>query len=175
MHIRLKPKNSKGSCQTETNRRKQKIYKLEELKVIIESEKLKGKKIALANGGFDIIHIGHIRYLKEAKQISDILVVALNSDSSLKTLKGSHRAKINEKGRAKIISSFYFVDYVTIFNELRVDNILLALKPDLHCKGSDYSEKTVPERNIIKSYGGKIAIVGGRKIRSTSDIIKQVK
>jgi len=149
-----------------------KILKLESLKDVIEEEKKQGKKISLANGGFDIIHIGHIRYLKAAKKIGDILVVAINSDESLKTLKGDHRAKIDENGRAKIISSFEFVDYVTIFNELRVDNVLLAIKPDFHCKGSDYTIDTVPEKDIVKSYGGEIAIVGGSKIRSTSDIIK---
>lgn len=152
---------------------KDKTVDLKSLKKIIKSEKKRGKVISLANGGFDIIHIGHIRYLKAAKEIADILIVAINSDRSLRELKGAHRAKINEKGRAKIISSFAFVDYVVIFDELRVDRVLLALEPDFQCKGSDYSEESVPEKDIVRSYGGKVAIVGGGKIRSTSDIIKK--
>jgi len=152
-----------------------KFYPLHKLKTKIEEEKRNNRTIALANGGFDLIHIGHIRYLKEAKNIADILVVALNSDRSLKSLKGSKRAIINEEGRITIISSFECVDYVTIFDEKSVDNVLLTLKPDFHCKGSDYSVDTVPEKETVYSYGGKIAIVGGEKIKSTSDIISYIK
>ncbi|MEN8153458.1 MAG: adenylyltransferase/cytidyltransferase family protein [Acidobacteriota bacterium] len=152
-----------------------KYYEPGKLKTLLDNEKKKGKKIALANGGFDLIHIGHIRYLKAAKKIADILVVALNSDRSLKKLKGEKRAVIDEKGRVKIISALDFVDFVTVFDQLRVDDVLLTLKPDFHCKGSDYTPETVPERETVLSYGGKIKIVGGRKIRSTSDIIKNVK
>ncbi len=151
------------------------LLKLEDLSKIIEMEKKSGKKIALANGGFDLLHIGHIRYLKEAKKLADILVVAINSDKSLRALKGDHRAQIDEIGRARIIGSLEFVDYVTIFKEERVKKVLLTLKPDFHCKGSDYTTETVPERDVVRSYGGKIAIVGGRKIKSTSDIIEIIK
>ncbi len=149
----------------------QKIYELDQLIEVIEKEREKGKKIALANGGFDIVHIGHIRYLKASKEIADLLIVALNSDRSLRELKGGHRAAIDENGRAKIISSFDFVDYVTVFDQRKVDKVILALKPDYHCKGTDYTPDTVPEKDVVRSYGGEIAIVGGRKIRSTSDII----
>jgi len=151
------------------------FLKLEDLSKIIEREKKKGKKIALANGGFDLLHIGHIRYLKAAKEITDILVVAINSDKSLRALKGDHRAQIDEIGRARIIGSLEFVDYVTIFKEENVEKVLLTLKPDFHCKGSDYTPETVPERDVVRSYGGQIIIVGGRKIKSTSDIIKVVR
>lgn len=151
-----------------------KFHELKELKTILEQERQNGKTIALANGGFDLVHIGHIRYLQGAGQEADILVVALNSDKSLKALKGEHRAILEERDRVRIIASFECVDYVTLFNELTVDNILLTLKPDVHCKGSDYTPETVPERETVKSYGGRIAIVGGDKIRNTSDIIKKL-
>jgi rfaE bifunctional protein nucleotidyltransferase chain/domain len=101
-------------------------------------------------------------------------VAALNSDSSLKKLKGDKRAIIDEKGRVRIISSLECVDYVIVFDELTVDRVLLTLKPDFHCKGSDYTADSVPERETVKSYGGEIAIVGGEKIRSTSKILKQI-
>lgn len=152
-----------------------KFLNLNELKLKVIEEREKERKIALANGGFDLIHIGHIRYLKEAKSISDILIVALNSDRSLKKLKGENRAIINEKGRIKILSSFEFVDYVTLFDEDTVNKVLLVLKPDFHCKGSDYSTDTVPERETVKAYGGKIVIVGGDKVRSTSEILKKIR
>lgn len=151
-----------------------KFFPLDELKLQIEKEKLKNKTIALANGGFDLIHIGHVRYLKGAKQTADILVVALNSDESLKRLKGNLRAVLDEATRVRIISAFQCVDYVTVFNESTVDRVLLTLKPNFHCKGSDYTVDTVPERETVKSYGGKIAIVGGDKIRSTSLIINHI-
>lgn len=130
--------------------------------------------IALANGGFDLLHVGHIRYLEASKKMADILVVALNSDHSLQSLKGSNRPIIDEKGRIKMIAAFSCVDYVTLFDQNRVDQVLLTLKPDFHCKGSDYTEETVPERETVRSYHGRIAIVGGAKVRSTSEIIHQI-
>ena len=102
-------------------------------------------------------------------------MVALNSDKSLKKLKGDKRAILDENARVRIIASFECVDYVTIFHETTVDNVLLTLKPDVHCKGSDYTVDTVPERETVKSYGGKVAIVGGDKIRSTSHIIEDIR
>jgi rfaE bifunctional protein nucleotidyltransferase chain/domain len=152
-----------------------KLLGLDELTEVLNKERKKNKTIALANGGFDIIHIGHIRYLKSAKNQADILVVALNSDTSLKQLKGENRAILKEIDRARIIASFEFVDYVTIFNEITVENVLLSLKPNWHCKGSDYTVDTVPEKEVVQSYGGKISIVGGEKIKSTTEIIKVIK
>lgn len=151
-----------------------KFFEIKTLKKKIIDERKNHKTIAFANGGFDLIHIGHIRYLKAAKKKADILIVALNSDKSLKNLKGKNRAIINEKGRIKIVSSFECVDYVTLFNDKTVDKILLMLKPDFHCKGSDYTKDTVPEKETVKSYKGKIAIVGGEKIHSTSEILKKI-
>jgi len=151
-----------------------KLYSLSQLKKIIQEHKKKGQKVVLANGCFDLIHLGHIRYLKESKKKGDILVVALNSDSSVRVLKGKGRPILNQKERAEIISSFSFIDYITFFKENNVEKVLLALKPDIHAKGSDYSEETVPEKETVKGYGGSITITGGPKIRSTSQLIKEI-
>jgi len=130
--------------------------------------------VVLANGCFDLIHIGHIRYLKESKKKGDVLVVALNSDSSVRKLKGKGRPILNENERAEIISSFSFVDYITFFIEEKVDKVLLSLKPHVHAKGSDYTEETVPEKETVQDYGGKIAITGGPKVKSTSKLIEEI-
>lgn len=151
-----------------------KLISLEELKKITQSLKEKGEKIVLANGCFDIIHAGHVRYLRDAKSRGDILIVALNSDKSVRSLKGEGRPLMNEIDRAEILSSFEFVDYIVIFDERDVGKILLELKPHIHAKGSDYTEETVPERETVLSYGGKIAICGGKKIRSSSKIIDEI-
>ncbi len=143
-----------------------KIYTLDELSKIIESHKRDGKRIVLANGCFDLIHAGHIRYLKESKKEGDVLVVALNSDSSVSQLKGKGRPILKEQERAMIISSFYFVDYVTFFEETKVDGVLLTLKPHVHAKGSDYSADTVPERETVKKIWG-----GDRHHRRAEDQI----
>jgi rfaE bifunctional protein nucleotidyltransferase chain/domain len=152
-----------------------KYFPLPQLAERIAREKEMGKTIVLANGGFDLIHVGHIRYLQQAKAMGDILVVALNSDSSLKKLKGDGRALIDEAGRVLIISALACVDYVTLFAEGTVGRVLLALTPHFHCKGSDYTLASIPERDIVQSYGGRMAIVGGDKIRSTSLLIKKIK
>lgn len=128
----------------------------------------------LTNGCFDLIHIGHIRYLKESKEKGDILVVALNSDSSVRKLKGKGRPILNENDRVKILSSFSFVDYITVFPEENVSQVLLTLKSHVHAKGSDYTEETVPEKATVRSYGGKIAITGGPKVKSTSELIDEI-
>jgi len=152
-----------------------KFYCLPELAARTRAEKKLGKTIVLANGGFDLIHVGHIRYLQQAKAKGDVLVVALNSDRSLKNLKGAARALIDERGRIAIISALACVDYVTVFDEARVDRVLLAITPDFHCKGSDYTLESIPERDIVLGYGGALAIVGGEKVRSTSVIISKIK
>jgi len=151
-----------------------KRHTLDHLNEIIRREKRNGKRIVLANGCFDLIHVGHIRYLKEAKAQGDILVVALNSDSSVHKLKGKARPILNEKERVEILSAFYFVDYVTVFEEATVENILRTLKPHVHAKGSDYTEETVPERETVLSYGGEIAITGGPKVKNTTEISRKI-
>lgn len=151
-----------------------KLHTLDQLEKILQVKRQEGKRIVLANGGFDLIHVGHIRYLKEAKKEGDILLVALNSDSSVRKLKGPGRPILAEDERSEIISSFYFVDYVIIFNEDTVNNILRTLKPDVHAKGSDYTKETVPERSTVLEYGGEIAITGGPKVRSASDLFRSI-
>lgn len=141
---------------------------------IIQGHKKRGERIVLTNGCFDLIHVGHVRYLKEAKDKGDILIVALNSDSSVRKLKGKGRPLLNQEERVEIISSFSFVDYIILFEEPNVVKILLAIEPDIHAKGSDYTTETVPEKDTVKGYGGKIAITGGPKVRSTSRLLEEI-
>lgn len=153
---------------------RKKFFRLPQLAAKIAREKKLGKSIVLANGGFDLIHVGHIRYLQQAKAKGDILVVALNSDASLKGLKGAGRALIDERGRVRIISALACVDYVTLFSEKTVERVLLAITPHFQCKGSDYTIDSIPERDIVRAYGGELAIVGGGKVRSTSLVIEKI-
>jgi rfaE bifunctional protein nucleotidyltransferase chain/domain len=146
-----------------------------ELKRIIEEERKKGKKVVFGNGCFDILHVGHIRYLKGAKELGDILVVGLNDDTSVLTL-GKRAAVITPLDeRAEIVASIDCVDFVTSFSEPTVEGLLLDLKPDIHAKGTDYTPETVPERKIVQSYGGEVAIVGDPKDHSTTAIIERLK
>ncbi len=152
-----------------------KIKSLNSLKNTVKAFKEEGKKIVLANGGFDLLHYGHIVYLKEAKEQGDVLIVAVNSNSSIKKLKGEDRPIVDEKGRAYLIASLSFVDYVIIFNENTVKNILLKLKPDYHVKGPDYTIKTIAESEFSSKLGIETKIVGEGKNHSTTDIIKKVR
>ena len=151
-----------------------KYFSLPALIPIIQREKSREKSIVLANGCFDLIHVGHVRYLKGAKERGDVLVVALNSDASVGRLKGPGRPILGQEERLEIIAAFWFVDYVTIFEEDKVDRVLLELKPHVHVKGSDYTEETVPEKDTVKAYGGRVAIAGGPKVRNTSDLIREI-
>ncbi len=119
-----------------------------------------------------MIHVGHIRYLRGARECGDILVVALNSDSSVRLLKGPRRPLLTQEDRSLVLSALDMVDYITVFAENTAHRVLLTLKPHIHAKGSDYSVDTVPERETVKSYGGQTVIVGGDKVRSTSEIIQ---
>ena len=151
-----------------------KLKSLSRLSRIVREEKRKGRKVVLANGCFDLIHAGHVRYLRHCQSAGDILIVALNSDASTRRLKGPGRPLLPQDERAEILCAFEFVDYVTIFAEDNVENILRTLKPDVHAKGSDYSVDTVPERAVVRAYGGEIFIAGGPKIRSTSEVIRNL-
>lgn len=151
-----------------------KIIKRELLKENLSKEKRGFKTLVLTNGCFDILHIGHIRYLKSAKECGEILLVAINSDNSERKLKGEERPVIGEMERAMIVASLYFVDYVTIFEEDSVHYIIRELKPEIHCKGGDYSEENVPEREEVIKNGGVVKIVGGEKLRSTSELIHKI-
>lgn len=135
----------------------------------------RGLTVVLANGCFDVLHAGHVRYLEAAKAIGDILVVGINSDEQVARLKGVGRPLLPESERAEIVAALSAVDLVTIFNEPTVEELLLAIKPDIHAKGTDYTEDTVPERDVVRSFGGRTAIVGDPKDHSTSDLIRRVK
>ena len=147
-----------------------KIYKRTDIKQKVEALKNNGKKIVFANGCFDVLHVGHIRYLKSAKKFGDILLVAINSDESVHKLKGEGRPMQNENERAEIIAALECVDFVTIFVEDTADDILLELKPDFQAKGTDYTEKNVPERETVLSFGGKIVIAGDPKNHSSTEL-----
>ena len=140
----------------------------------LETEKSGGARIVLANGCFDILHAGHVRYLEGARALGDLLVVGINSDEQVARLKGPGRPVLPERERAELIASLQAVDLVTIFPEATVTELLLAIKPHVHAKGTDYTEETVPERDVVRSYGGRVAIVGDPKDHSTSEILKKV-
>ncbi|MBA3515806.1 MAG: adenylyltransferase/cytidyltransferase family protein [Pyrinomonadaceae bacterium] len=140
----------------------------------VTKEKEKGWTIVLANGCFDVLHVGHIRYLQGAKAHGDLLVVGINSDRQVAVLKGPGRPIMADTERAELVASIAAVDLVTIFDEPTVENLLLALRPDIHAKGTDYTEETVPERDVVRFYGGRVAIVGDQKNHSTSEILDKM-
>jgi D-glycero-beta-D-manno-heptose 1-phosphate adenylyltransferase len=151
------------------------IRSIEALKGIIEGERSKGKKIIFGNGCFDLLHVGHIRYLKAAKALGDILVVGVNDDESLVSL-GKRQSVITPlEERIEILAALESIDYIIAFKESTVETLLKVLKPHVHAKGTDYTVETVPEREIVRAYGGEVAIVGDEKSHSTRDIIKQVR
>lgn len=154
--------------------RPKKLRTLAGLARIAAAERHRGRRIVLANGCFDLIHVGHVRYLRGAAAMGDVLVVALNSDASVRALKGPGRPFMPQGERAEILSALECVDYVTIFPEGNVEKILRALRPDVHAKGSDYTVHTVPERETVMALGGVVRIAGGPKVRSTRDIVKLV-
>jgi D-glycero-beta-D-manno-heptose 1-phosphate adenylyltransferase len=137
-------------------------------------ERRKGARIVLANGCFDLFHVGHIRYLSGAKALGDCLIVGINSDEQVRKLKGENRPFMPEDERAEIVSALKFVDYVTIFPEATVTELIRALRPDFHAKGTDYTTETVPEREIVREYGGRVAIVGDPKDHSSTSLIEVV-
>jgi rfaE bifunctional protein nucleotidyltransferase chain/domain len=144
----------------------------ERLRVIVEGLKAAGKRVVFSNGCFNVLHVGHIRCLVEARAQGDVLIVALNSDESVRALKGDDYPLVPEVERAFIIGALECVDYVTIFSDRTVDRLLLLLKPHVHAKGSDYTRENLPERDTVLSYGGEIAITGGPKDHSTTEFIK---
>jgi rfaE bifunctional protein nucleotidyltransferase chain/domain len=133
-----------------------------------------GAHIVLANGCFDILHVGHVRYLEGAKALGDILVVAVNSDEQVRAQKGEGRPFVPERERAEIIAAIRAVDFVTIFHEPTVRELLLSIRPDIHAKGTDYREENVPERDVVRSFGGRVCIVGDPKDHSSSEMVKRV-
>jgi len=137
--------------------------------------KAAGKRIVLSNGTFDLLHVGHLRSLAGAREQGDVLIVALNSDASVRSYKGPRLPIQPEGERAELIASLRCVDFVTVFDEATVDSLILLLKPDVHAKGTEYTPETLPERESVLSYGGEVAIVGDPKGHSTSWLIKRIR
>jgi len=148
---------------------------LSEEELVEALAKKRDQKIAFANGCFDVLHVGHIRYLQGAKDAADILVVGVNGDDSVRELKGEGRPVMPAQERAEIIASIKGVDYVTIFNERSPARLLGVLKPDFQAKGTDYSADSVPEAEVVKAYGGRVIIVGDPKDHSTSAILEKMR
>lgn len=128
--------------------------------------------VVFANGCFDPLHVGHVRYLEGAKALGDLLIVGVNSDRQVRGMKGAGRPLVSQDQRAEIVASLSAVDLVTVFDEPTVEALLLELRPDIHAKGTDYSVDTVPERDVVRSYGGKVAIVGDPKEHSSTGLIE---
>jgi D-glycero-beta-D-manno-heptose 1-phosphate adenylyltransferase len=149
-----------------------KILGRQQLRERVEQWRDAGERIVLANGGFDLLHVGHVRYLRGAKELGGKLVVAVNSDESVRALKGEGRPIMPAEERAEIVAALGDVDAVVIFSELDVRALIREIRPDIQAKGTDYTAESVPERDSMAEYGGRVAIVGDAKDHSTSDIIR---
>ncbi len=152
-----------------------KILAREELAARLAEHRRRGERIVLANGCFDLLHVGHIRYLEGARREGELLVVAVNSDESERRLKGPGRPFLPEQARAELVAALAAVDYVLIFDEPNVEALLESLQPDVHAKGTDYTAETVPERVLAARLGVRVAIVGDPKRHSTRDLIARVR
>jgi rfaE bifunctional protein nucleotidyltransferase chain/domain len=152
-----------------------KIVSREQLRSLLAERQRTGAKVVFANGCFDTLHVGHVRYLEGARQEGDILAVAVNSDSSVCELKGPGRPILPESARANLVAALRVVDYVILFSEPNVENLLEFLRPDVHAKGTDYTAETVPERAIAARLGIRVAIVGDPKRHSTRDFLDSVR
>ncbi len=151
---------------------REKILSREQLRQRAAEWRAAGESLTLANGGFDLLHVGHVRYLHAAKQLGGRLIVAVNSDESMRSLKGQGRPLIPAEERAEIIAALADVDAVVIFPEPDVRRLIHEIRPDIHAKGTDYTVETVPERDEVLAYGGRVAIVGDPKDHSSTEIIR---
>ena len=153
-----------------------KLLSRDDLKAELGRHRAAGRgEVVFANGCFDILHVGHVRYLQAARDEGELLIVGLNGDRSVARLKGAGRPLIPELERAEMLAAFLCVDFITIFDEETVDRLLLELKPDVHAKGTDYTVESVPEKETVESYGGRIAIVGDPKNHSTQQLLKSIR
>ncbi|MGC4117534.1 MAG: adenylyltransferase/cytidyltransferase family protein [Myxococcales bacterium] len=152
-----------------------KIRALAEVVARAQQARRAGRTVALANGVFDLLHVGHVRYLQGAKALADVLVVAVNSDASTRAYKGPDRPMVPQAERAELVAALACVDHVVVFDEPDVRPILRALQPDVHVKGSDYTEATVPERDEVLAYGGRVAIAGDPKDHSSTAMLQKLK
>jgi len=151
-----------------------KVVSRDELVRRTAEERAAGRTVAFANGCFDLLHVGHVRYLESAAREADVLVVAINDDESVSRLKGEGRPILPAADRAELVAALRCVDYVVVFAEPTVGPLLTALRPDVHCKGTDYTVESVPERDIVLAYGGRTAIVGDPKDHSTRDLLSRI-
>lgn len=152
-----------------------KILSLEALRDRLAEHRHRGQRIILANGCFDLLHVGHVRYLEGARGEGDVLVVGVNSDASVRHLKGSGRPLLSAPERAALVAALAAVDYVVVFDDLTVAPLIAALRPDVHAKGTDYTLETVPEREAVRAVGGRVAIVGDPKEHSTRDLLATIR
>ena len=150
-----------------------KILPLEAAQQRLREHRARGRRIVLANGCFDILHVGHVRYLEGARREGDVLIVGVNSDASERQLKGEGRPVLPEQARAELVAALGCVDYVVIFSDLTVEPLLTTLRPDVHAKGTDYTAETVPEREVAARLGIRVAIVGDPKRHSTRELLER--
>jgi rfaE bifunctional protein nucleotidyltransferase chain/domain len=154
------------------------LHKVQTLAQVVaqrEQWRVEGKTVALANGVFDLLHVGHVRYLEGAKALGDVLVVAVNSDASTRAYKGPGRPHIPEAERAELVAALACTDRVMVFNEPDVRVIIRALKPDVHVKGTDYTPETIPEADEVRAYGGRVAVAGDPKDHSTTELARKLR
>ena len=154
---------------------REKIVSRQGLTAILDEHRRSSRKIVFANGVFDLLHVGHVRYLEAARAEGDLLVVGINSDSSTRKLKGPGRPILTERARATLVAALKSVNYVVIFDELDVNSLLKELQPDVHAKGTDYTADTVPERELAAVLGIRVAIVGDPKQHSTRDLLARLR
>jgi D-glycero-beta-D-manno-heptose 1-phosphate adenylyltransferase len=152
-----------------------KLGTLDDVRKRVEQARGEGRTVALANGCFDVLHVGHVRYLEGARAEADVLVVGVNGDDSVRRLKGEGRPVLPAGDRALLVAALRAVDHVVVFAEDDVARLLLALRPDVHCKGTDYTADTVPEKDVVRSYGGRVAIVGDPKRHDTRVLLQRVR
>ena len=145
-----------------------------ELVGAVRSDRAEGKSVAFANGCFDLLHVGHVRFLQGAAAEADRLIVAVNADVSVRGLKGPNRPILAENDRAEMVAALRGVDYVILFSEPTVEKLLRLLEPDVHCKGTDYTIESVPEHGVVQAYGGRTAIVGDPKSHATRELIARI-
>jgi rfaE bifunctional protein nucleotidyltransferase chain/domain len=141
----------------------------------VDAVRAAGGRVVLSNGAFDLLHVGHVRSLEHARSLGDLLVVAVNSDRSVRALKGAGRPIVPENERAEIVAALACVDLVTIFDETTVEETIRRIRPNVHAKGRDYTESSVPEKALVEALGGKVAIVGDPKDHATSDLIVRIR
>lgn len=154
------------------------LAKIDTLEAVVEKAaraRAEGKSVAMANGVFDLLHVGHVRYLQAARELADVLVVAVNSDASTRAYKGPGRPVVCEAERAELVAALACVDHVLVFDDTDVRRVLRTLKPDVHVKGTDYTPESIPERDEVLAYGGRVAVAGDPKDHSSTEMMRRLK